>query len=384
MNFKAATRHISRTPGALLRDPRGFSLVELIVVMAIFIIVIMATSNAFNTLLTNALQQTKAAESQTGGIIGLEMMRLDLEHAGYGLPWTFQLSTINYTEAAEAPANELNDAGTTTKVPRAVHTGEGKGGGGSDRLVIRSTLAGMNTTAKKWTYAAYSSIGSSLKTWETTEDLVAGEKIIVVRATNVDGVQGKELVMKPDGEFSTTYPPAADFNPKAQSDLYLVYGVHPVDSSISLRMPFNRVDYYLDTPDPVPQSCAPNTLTLYKGIVRHKDGKIDRYPLLDCVADMQVTFGLDTNGDGEVDVHLNEASTSAQDIRDQVKEVRVYILAQEGKKDRSFSYPTQKVWVGMYDPLGREFDLASKIGADWQHYRWRLYTVVVNPKNLRN
>lgn len=364
-------------PGAVLRGARGFSLVELIVVMAIFVIVIMATSNAFNTLVTHSVQQTKLAESQTGGIIGLEMMRADLEHAGYGLPWSF-LATPNYTEPDLGAG--LTDA--PSGVPRAVHIGDNQGPAESDRLVIRSTVAGTEAVAKKWTYATYS---TTVKKWNTSEDLAAGEKVIVVRATNVDGIQGKQLIVTSGGAFSTTFPPTGDFRPQSQSDLHLVYGLQPKDAAVA--RPFNRVDYYLEAPDPgqVPQSCAPNTFTLYKGIVNHGGTEdVTRYPLLDCVADMQVIFGVDTSGDGEVDIHLNEVSALAQEIRDQVKEVRVYILAQEGKKDLTFRYPNQKVRLGDFDAsLGSEFDLAT-IGADWRNYRWRLYTVVVNPKNLAN
>ncbi|MBT0894965.1 type II secretion system GspH family protein [Geobacter hydrogenophilus] len=386
MDCEPRTGNVTHTPAGLLRESRGFSLVELIVVMAIFIIVIMATSNAFNTLVTHSIQQTKIAESQTGGIVGLEMMRVDLEHAGYGLPWSFPSDiTPTYTEPNLGAS--LTDA--PSGVPRAVHTGDHQGPGGSDRLVIRSTVAGTDATAKKWTYAT----DTSLKKWNSAEDLQAGEKVIVVRSTNVDGVQGKQLVMKSATEFSTTYPPtAAEFMPQAPTDLYLVYGVN---QSTALARPFNRVDYYIATPlkaEQIPQRCAPNTYTLYKGVVNHDttSAAVTAYPLLDCVADMQVIFGVDTNGDGEVDDHVNTVvgvgggPASAQEIRDQVKEVRVYVLAQEGKLDRSFTYPNQKVRVGDFaSDLGQEFDL-STIGADWQHYRWRLYTIVVNPKNLAN
>lgn len=383
MTVDRATRNSSRfrAPEALLRGSGGFSLVELIVVMAIFIIVIIAASNAFNTLVTHSVQQTKLAESQTGGVIGLEMMRADLEHAGYGLPWSFQ-NNFTYTEPNDLGAG-LSDA--PSGVPRAVHSGDNQGPAGSDRLVIRSTVAGTEPTAKKWTYATYSSVGSVVKTWNTTEDLAAGERIIVVRATNVDGIQGKQLIVSSAGAFFTNYPPAGDFRPQSQSDLHLVYGLRPAGADVV--RPFNRVDYYLglpENPELFSRSCAPNTHTLFKGVVNHSGADVTPYPLLDCVADLQVIFGVDTSGDGEVDMHLNEVSASAQEIRDQVKEVRVYILAQEGKKDRSFRYPNQKVRLGDFDSsLGSEFDLAT-IGADWRNYRWRVYTVVVNPKNLAN
>ena len=71
-------------------------------------------------------------------------------------------------------------------------------------------------------------------------------------------------------------------------------------------------------------------------------------PLLDCVADMQVVLSLDTNGDGTIDSHsqtapvpLGSATTTnlAQTIRNQVREARVYILAQEGRRSPDFKYP---------------------------------------------
>jgi hypothetical protein len=104
---------------------------------------------------------------------------------------------------------------------------------------------------------------------------------------------------------------------------------------------------------------------------------------------MQVVYSLDT-GSGQIDLHDNASLTTlgspptAQAIRDQVREIRIYILAQDGQKDNRFTYPNQKVTVGetlngtLY---GREFDLAT-IGSDWSHYRWKIYTIVVQPKSL--
>ena len=57
----------------------------------------------------------------------------------------------------------------------------------------------------------------------------------------------------------------------------------------------------------IPQACAPNTGILYKATINQSDGAIinqsDGYPLaiLDCVADMQVIYRLDTNNDGTID-----------------------------------------------------------------------------------
>ena len=72
----------------------------------------------------------------------------------------------------------------------------------------------------------------------------------------------------------------------------IVYGI---DNVIPVR-PFNRAEYYIQSAAAVPQRCAPNTGVLVKAVVAH-DGTGTTptlLPLLDCVADMQVVYGLDT------------------------------------------------------------------------------------------
>ncbi len=82
-------------------------------------------------------------------------------------------------------------------------------------------------------------------------------------------------------------------------------------------------------------------------------------PLLDCVADMQVIYRIDSNNDGTIDVATDNLATltdtnsngiiDAQQIRDQVKEVRVYILAHEGQRDVNYdattTYPGNQITI---------------------------------------
>jgi hypothetical protein len=154
-------------------------------------------------------------------------------------------------------------------------------------------------------------------------------------------------------------------------------------------MPFNRADYFITTVDSdgtniTPQRCASNTGVLVKAVVSHNDGNFDDFmPLLDCVADMQVVYRLDTNGDGTIDNTTNDISVglTAQQIRDQVEEVRVYILGHEGQRDPNYTYPNNSITVGEFG-LGNNFDLTGI--ANYQNYRWKIYTIVVNPNNLRS
>jgi hypothetical protein len=142
----------------------------------------------------------------------------------------------------------------------------------------------------------------------------------------------------------------------------------------------------------MPQACAPNTGILYKATMNHNDeGSLFELPLIDCVADMQVIYRLDTNNDGSIDSTVNDISgLTAQQIRDRVKEIRVYILSHEGQSDSSFTYrPTpinpHLVTVGEFG-LGRTFNLETTIGTtpgrEWNHYRWKVSTLVVKPRNL--
>ena len=158
----------------------------------------------------------------------------------------------------------------------------------------------------------------------------------------------------------TQYSGTANFDPPTGStETYMVYGV---DRNTNLRVPFNRADYFIKAPATMPSACAPNTRILYKGTLNHGDGGITELPILDCVADMQVVFYLDTNADGTIDTTLDSiAALTAQNIRDQVKEIRVYILAHEGQRDASYTYPNATIPVGPGGGFGRTFALREPI-----------------------
>ena len=81
----------------------GFTFVELIITMAVFLLVMAAASGVFSGLLTQFKQQGRLAESNIEGVVGLEILRKDIDGAGYGLPWNGVTGIINYTEAAGDP-----------------------------------------------------------------------------------------------------------------------------------------------------------------------------------------------------------------------------------------------------------------------------------------
>jgi len=72
----------------------GFTLVELMVTMVIFVLVIAAASSMFTGILNQFKQQSKIAETNIEGLAGLQMFRTDIEQAGYGLPMTLMVLPI--------------------------------------------------------------------------------------------------------------------------------------------------------------------------------------------------------------------------------------------------------------------------------------------------
>ncbi len=376
----------------MIRRETGFTFIEVLVAMSIFIVIVSAIMLSFLGLLTQFKEQSKMTETNVEGIIGLEILRRDIEHAGFGLPWN---GLINYTENA----GYLNDAPSGT--PRAIisinATSDADKIAGSDVLVIKSLNVDTSDTAQKWTTLKNTALyANTVNTWSTAgvnENLGSSDNVIVVSPGSSDVSSLRTLQTNGGTAFYAKYSDVKaqsgwqpstsnsfqDVSGNVVSDTWLVHGLTP--SGTTPDRPFNRADYFISTTaGTIPARCASGTGVLYKAVLKHGgNGSYNYLPVLDCVADMQVMFELDINGDGIIDTESNDISAlTAQQVRDQVKEVRVYILAQEGQKDSSYSYPNNSISVG--GASGRNFNLTTI--PNYRNYRWKLYTLSVKPTNL--
>jgi hypothetical protein len=84
---------------------------------------------------------------------------------------------------------------------------------------------------------------------------------------------------------------------------------------------------------------------------------------------------------------------SLYDLTRQVKEVRLYVLTHEGQMNPNYTYPAIPINVGeqlltvqrgsTWTADGSTANLhMGKFGANWQHYYWKVLTVVIIPNNL--
>jgi hypothetical protein len=84
------------------------------------------------------------------------------------------------------------------------------------------------------------------------------------------------------------------------------------------------------------------------------------------------------------------ANSDLSVYRNSVVEVRIYILAHEGQMDPMFTFPATNnpilvgsLWNSDNAIYGRPFDLTTLGDPNWQHYRWKVYTMVVKLQNVR-
>ena len=372
-----------RLDKAMLKSREGgFNLLELIIVMAVLGVVMAMNNQLLVSLMTGQRQQASVVSSQFETALSLEIMRADLSHAGFGLADEFASTPGTYTEATSAPAQQFNDA---PNVPRPlVHSNDVSSVSGylanSDYLVIKSPAVGMNSAAGKWTHIT----GSTVHVWNDLSLDMENNKdyMIVIKPRTALG--GKSKLIVSSGTYAIHYVTGtvdAAFQPTGTGVRYIAYGV---DDTTLPTMPFNRADYFVKRdPANINQSCATGTGTLIKAIVK-PGGSVTEYPLMECVANMQVVFRLDTNSDGVPDSTVNGISSlDSFTMKEQLKEVRVYILTHEGTRDNSYKQlGSSSITVGPDTVLGTSVNLSSLVGTDWNRYRWKVHTLFVKPKSF--
>ncbi|MBF0342922.1 MAG: PilW family protein [Nitrospirae bacterium] len=452
----------------------GLTIAELIVTLFILSIVMAATFSVFITLSKSFKSETKIAESNIESSLSIELVRRDLEMAGFGLPTgaapilvaggTYSEAvtggSANYTDYDQFMPQKytpdpttFNDA--TNNEPRAVVLSNDTNPGDtvstfddSDVLSVKSQLVGNDTAAYKWTIRYYDAVSASWKNqlWnDPARDFcprAAGtftgdpgctdkDRIIVVTSDtksifkNASSQYGYTVQTWPDNANTNGLP-----DPAINNIVYLIYGVYtkPSMDTSTVRMPFNRVDYYLQRPLPnaatyvssFPSRCHPKSYTLYRTTINQSDGKRNEQPILDCVADFQVAIGLDTNANGAVDTWITESGATVASkcksdtvalgctgtstdistallVRSKVKQVKVFALTHEGKFDNDFYYddpanpgtsdPTVPFDVNFTGEDSLAYTLAVKTYhlnnlSNYIHYRWKLLVLDVKTANI--
>ncbi len=361
------------------KNKKGFTLVELLVAIAITTIIIAIPLSFLIKELRNTIKETNISQTTLENIVSSSVIGRDVELAGYGLPWN--VAGVSYSDITPSvPEYSVNLSIFNTSPPESPKPIDGirdSGGKGFSYLVIRGSALGLSKACNHWTYiSGYNTVNvwpdNSTKAYSNFQQ---GDKVIVLNSVNrriVPSSNGFYFTILKD--FTPSDTSSSDYGlptnlPEPQST-YLVYGV---SRTANPTMPYNRLDYYLHKPSVMPKNCATGTYILYRNA---------SYPVLSCVADFQVGFGLDTNNDGTIDTWTQNLTTySALQIRNELKQVRIYVLLQNGVYDRNYTYPFSSVFVGNSNlGIGRAFTFNGI--TNYKHYRWTVISAVITPKNL--
>jgi prepilin-type N-terminal cleavage/methylation domain-containing protein len=397
-------------------DSKGFTLIEVIVAMSVFIIVLMITGSAFKTILGQSTKTFRSEESNIEGMVGLEMLRHDLQQAGIGL--FSGPSPLNYDEAVSTPAATYNDS--PNHVPRPIICGDNLQGAsvsdmggssnvldGTDYLVVKATTVGRSKASQRWSYIVRNGNAIGPKDWPSTaENFLPSDYFVLLQkkfSTSVPIESDLQINTADNALWFKRNSPAFDAYTSQSNAIFNAYGI----DDNNFRFPFNRADYFVAQTANMPSVCAPKTGVLYKATINQSDGKYYKIPILDCVADMQVALGWDTDLKGSISAWSNADGTRANpgdpnviqpalgqggndnnvptqvDIRNSLKVIKVYILAQNGRKDPSYTSPsTFNLWDDDGGPVSSILGKTYTLDPSMLNYRWKVYRIVVRPKNL--
>jgi type IV pilus assembly protein PilW len=349
-------------------NKKGVTLIELLVVIAILAVVLAAVFKSYMMILKPQAQQQGIAQTNISNLIGIEILRKDIEMAGFGLPQDMNGNTcseavndITFTpNPSDLNYNVLSDG----DIPPAFTLLDNKStnADNSDALAIRSSVAALSNASSNWGYiyndgsdSEYNALGGDNSSIDTVH-------FSILDPTN------KLKLIDGDCQYGSF--------PNPGNKIYMAFGI----ASSALRMPYNRVDYYLYKPDSgMPKRCAPGSYELYRAVINQSDGKRNPQPLIDCVKNFQIVLGAYNSNTNTVKWYnsTSESGLTPKILKDNLKQVKVYILYQEGNKDNSYISPSE-----ISDNSTDNMTMSFQISGDDLHYRWKLLRLVVNPLNI--
>lgn len=358
----------------LLKKNSGFSLVELLVALAIFSVIFAVVFSSYITQVKHTGREYRVAEAEIEIGIAKGIIERDIAMAGYGIAEDYGTTGFNPSVASATNDNP-------------------------DTLTLTGTAIGMKSRqAQAWTYIngvnptfGPASVSDTNATWsDSRENLETDDRVILMEpGTKKLLLQGTEWLFNYDpsnGTFAnrlktlsggTTYA-----TPSVGTLIYGLCGSSNANCDVAgILQPYYAVRYGLGgTP---PSNCAAGTQSLLRNESRTSVPTSGGDPILDCVLDVEVAFGLDTNEDGTIDTWDNggaaAAGYAASDLRKRLKQIRMYILVQSGNYDSGYT-ASSPIWVG--DSIlstGRSVTLTTA----QLNYRWRALAISMMSRNIR-
>jgi type IV pilus assembly protein PilW len=332
----------------------GFSLVEIMVGMAIGLLATLVIVQVLSTFETQKRSTTGTADAQTNGSIAIFNITREMKMAGYPLPpienSAFECTTLTLNGAADDPSNLS---------PVTIIDG---GPGGSDTITIRygNSAAGGIPSAISAMVGNTATLGSNLgcKTGDTT--LITNGTVCAVS--------------------TATAVPAADAAGPAINNSLTLQDI--TAASVGAKL-----------------ACIGNwTVNTYSIIDRNlyvtSNGVAT--PSMEGIVDLQAQYGISAAGNSNTIAQWVEPTgtwdTPSVDDRNRIKAVRLAVVARNPKKepaevtkacsaDNTPGLTGLCAWEGDSTSPAPVIDLTAS-DADWLKYRYRVFETVIPLRNI--
>ncbi len=370
-----------------MRNKEGITLVELLVTVAIFSIVIAGVFAVYTTQIRHSTREYRLAESEMEVVIAKNIIERDVMMAGYGLADDYSGLIFTPPPMPVGATDNIDPGGTTNPVGG---TYPATGLSGADSLYMMGTALGAySRTAQGWTYIKDTS-PVNFQVWsDVRENILDDDRVIYVEPNT-------KTIIADGTTWRFIYPSAPAF-PENEGKGVLLYGLTrpPGSGDDEVPRPYYIVQYRLGGASfDMPQICSGGTRSLERVEISHGESV---EPVLTCVRDFQVAFGLDTDRNGTIDTwdpvgagKFQASEYDNQSLKKRLKLVRVYILVQSGNRDPDYMYSNpddtenpNRICVGEFGAgvcsPGRFITLTN----DQRKYKWRLISLNITPRNLR-
>jgi len=363
---------------------KGLTLAELLVTLAIFSVVIAGVYAVYTTQIRHSTREYILAESEMEVVIAKTIIERDIMMAGYGIADDYNGLVFFPSSVPVGATDNISPGATANPLGGSYPT---TGLTGADSLYLAGTALGIySRSAQRWTYIK-DVAPVKFEIWgDAREDLEADDRVIYMEPNT-------RTIITDQTTWRFTYPEAPAFK-TGEGKGMLLYGLSrpPHSGELEMPRPYYIVQYRLGGASAdMPDICSKGTRSLQR--VEMSDGESIE-PLLACVRDFQVSFGLDTDDDGTIDtwdpISAGNFQTDTYDLktlRRRLKQVRVYILVQAGNRDPDYTYsnpdnPAKPNTIRVGDSIlgtGRDITLT----AEQRRYRWRVMTISATPRNVK-
>jgi len=351
-------------------NKRGFTLVELIVTLFIITVVMGAVYFTYIKLLKGFKNESSKVETQIEKLVGTELIRLDLEHIGYGIAKDETSLIINW---------DLNNK----------------------TLTLRSTINNTRQETLGWFYIDCTGLaGCNVNISSLPEK---GQSYYVYYIDTPTGGSGKYI----------GFPITEKVYDNTANGCNVGYcNIVQYNTANGCNVGYCNIVQYALSNINLPNYCNVNTYNLLRRVGTEAINGNGGNPLFNCVADYTVTFDLDTDGNGGVDqygyslpavdknggvdqygyslpavdkngdgIDNDEISGIDNDeIRTQLKRINFYILIQEGIRNPKHNFSNVRSCGANTCINGIDVDLV--LPDNYQPYSWKVLKISVKPMDL--